>query len=105
MPAIKAALAKADGARIKAQLDAGETFTMKIEDGEKIEFAHDDVKVHTTFDAQLWVFVCQRITLLSYLTPEINEELFVEGIARELVHTVQDTRKSAGLGSIRPHQP
>ena len=94
MPAIKAALEKADGARIKAQLDAGETFTMKIEDTE-IEFAHDDVKVHTTFDPSYGFSFVKELILI--LDTSVNEELFVEGIARELVHTVQDTRKSAGL--------
>ncbi|CAJ2376549.1 MAG: Isoleucine--tRNA ligase [Arenicellales bacterium IbO2] len=94
MPAIKAALAKADGARIKAQLDAGENFAVKI-GGEKIEFAPEDIKVRTTSAPG---YACARDeTLLVALDTEISEELRVEGIARELVRAVQDARKSAGL--------
>ena len=94
MPAIKAALAKADGARIKAQLDAGETFAVEIS-GEKIEFAPEDIKVRTTSAPG---YACARDeTLLAALDTEISEELRVEGIARELVRAVQDARKSAGL--------
>ena len=94
MPAIKAALAKADGARIKAQLDAGETFAVEI-GGEKIEFAPEDIKVRTTSAPG---YACARDeTLLVALDTEISEELRVEGIARELVRAVQDARKSAGL--------
>jgi len=94
MPAIKAALAKADGAQLKAQLDAGGSCRMKI-DGAEIEFARDDIKVQTTSAPG---YACARDEqLLVALDTNINEELRVEGIARELVRTVQDARKSAGL--------
>ncbi|MGR3913306.1 MAG: DUF5915 domain-containing protein, partial [Gammaproteobacteria bacterium] len=94
MPAIKAAFAKADGAQLKAQLDAHETCRIKI-NGAEIEFARDDIKVQTTSAPG---YACARDEqLLVALDIEIDETLRIEGIARELVRAVQDARKSAGL--------
>ncbi len=94
MPAIKAALSKVDGARIAAQVGMRENFTMEIE-GVKVIFEAEDIKVQTTSAEG---YACaQAGQFLLALDTSLNEELVVEGIAREIVRTVQDARKSAGL--------
>ena len=94
MPAIKAALESADGERIAAQVAAGENFCMEIDDRE-VTFEPGDLRVHTTSAEG---YACARAgRLLAALDISLNEDLLVEGIAREIVRSVQDARKSAGL--------
>ncbi len=94
MPAIKAALAEADSAHIAARVAAGEGFSMTIE-GTEVAFEPGDLRVHTTSAEG---YACaQADRLLVALDTSLNEELVVEGIAREIVRTIQDARKSAGL--------
>ncbi|MDA8003148.1 MAG: DUF5915 domain-containing protein, partial [Alphaproteobacteria bacterium] len=98
MPAIKAALAKADGARIKEKLDVSETLTLKIE-GVEIEFAREDIIMRTTSTPNSVYARSENMLAVLHIaeSTDLSEELRVEGIAREFVRTVQDTRKSAGL--------
>ena len=97
MPAIKAALAQvdeADGARIAAQVADRDCFSLVI-DGVEVSFEPGDLRVHTTSAEG---YACaQGGHLLVALDTTLNEALVVEGIAREIVRTVQDARKSAGL--------
>ncbi len=98
MPAIKSALAamndSADGARLAAQVDAGENFSLDI-DGAQVEFEPDDIRITTTAAEG---YTCARAErYLVALDTALNEALVVEGIAREIVRSVQDARKSAGL--------
>ncbi len=94
MPAIKAALALADGARIAERVNAGRNFKLEI-DGVEMAFAPDEVRVQTTSAEG---YACARAErLLVALDTTLNEALVVEGLAREIVRTVQDARKSAGL--------
>ena len=94
MPAIKAALGEADGARIAARVAACENFSLAI-NGVEVTFEPGDLRVHTTSAEG---YACARAErLLVALDTSLNEDLVVEGIAREIVRTVQDARKSAGL--------
>lgn len=98
MPAIQAALAKmdggADGARVAARVAACEHFSLEI-DGVEVEFEPGDLRVRTTSAEG---YACaQAGCLLVALDTSLSEALVVEGIAREIVRTVQDARKSAGL--------
>ena len=97
MPAIKAALANldaADGADLAARVAADEDFSLDI-DGLAVAFEPGDLRVHTTSAEG---YACARAgRLLVALDTTLSEALLVEGIAREIVRTVQDARKSAGL--------
>ena len=97
MPAIQTALAtleKADAADLAARVAAGEHFSLEI-GGVEVEFEPGDLRVHTTSAEG---YACaQAGRLLVALDTSLSEALVVEGIAREIVRTVQDARKSAGL--------
>ncbi len=98
MPAIKAALAKLDGtpecASIAARAAAGDSFSLTIQRVEVV-FQPADINIHT-ISAEGYA-CAQAEHVLVALDTTLNEELIVEGIAREIVRTVQDARKSAAL--------
>lgn len=94
VPAIRTALAQCDGGALVKAHAAGVTFAVDIE-GQNIEFAAEDVLVETESAAG---YACaEESGYLAGLDTTLNEELIVEGVARELVRTVQDARKQAGL--------
>ena len=94
MPAIKQALTQADGAWIAAEIAAGRNFTLKIED-QDIEFEIEDCQVQTT-SAEGYSSAGGDGFMVA-LDTSLNAELVLEGIAREIVRSVQDARKSAQL--------
>ena len=97
MPAIKSALAKLDDtetAKLAAQISGGKKISMKI-DGVKVAFESGDLHIHTT--AAEGYSCAQAGGMLVAIDTALNEELLCEGIAREIVRSVQDARKSAGL--------
>ena len=94
MPAIKAALARADSALIVRQVQAGNNFELEV-DGCVLEFEAEDIQVHTS-SAQGYASSSADGCLVA-LDTSLNHNLVIEGIARELVRSVQDARKSAEL--------
>ena len=94
MPAIKAALASADSAVIARQVQQNRNFGLEI-DGRCIEFEPEDIQVQTT-SAEGYVSSSADGCLVA-LDTSLDHALIIEGLARELVRTVQDARKSAGL--------
>ena len=94
VPAIKAALAQADGAMIAGCVAKGESFSVDIE-GNSIEFGPADVIIQTA-SAEGYASAEEGDFLVA-LETQITPELAVEGTARELVRSVQDARKNAGL--------
>jgi len=94
LPAIRHALADADAAGIASAAAAGEPFTITTADGE-IELTGDDVLVETS-TAQ--GYACEVDGgFLAALDTSLSAELIDEGLAREIVRSVQDARKQAGL--------
>ena len=97
MPAIKAelaALGAAEGAQLAARVDAQESVAMEIS-GVEVVFEPGDIRVRTTAAEG---YACARAEgFLVALDTALDEALVVEGIAREIVRSVQDARKSAGL--------
>ena len=94
VPAIREALARADGRRIASAVAAGEAFEVEV-GAQRIAFDAEDVLVESTSAEG---YACAEeggylVGLDTRLTPELERE----GLARELVRTVQEARKQAGL--------
>ena len=94
IPAIAKALQNADGSEIAGAVARGESFRVKVEDGETV-LSPEDVLIETGSAAG---YACAEDSgYLTALDTTLDEDLLREGIARELIRTVQDARKLAGL--------
>jgi len=94
IPAIRKALDAADGAAIAAAVARGESYVISIPGGE-LSLAADDVLIETSSAAG---YACaEDLGYLAALDTSLNEALIDEGVAREIVRSVQDARKQAGL--------
>lgn len=94
MPAVKSALAAADGSAVRASLlENGET-TIEI-DGEPLKLDLDDVEVAVR--AKEGYAAAGDETAVVVLSTELTPELVDEGIYRELLSRVQALRKELGL--------
>ena len=94
VPAIRDALAAADGGAIAAAVAAGRTFEVEA-GGETVAFEPEDVLVEST--AAEGYACAEEGGYLVGLDTALTEALEREGLARELVRTVQEARKQAGL--------
>jgi isoleucyl-tRNA synthetase len=94
VPAIREALANCDGAALVRAHAAGEPYDVDV-DGRNLAFGAEDVLVET--ESAEGYACAEESGFLVGLDTHLDEELLVEGVARELVRTVQDARKQAGL--------
>jgi isoleucyl-tRNA synthetase len=103
IPAIRKALEENDGPEIAAKKAKGESHTISVPSGKlgiksepvEITLEADDILVETNSAEG---FVCaEDAGFLIELDTTLNDELISEGVARELVRTIQDGRKQAGL--------
>jgi len=94
IPAIRSWLGQADGAAIAAAVARGATQTFVI-GGQELTFEPGDFLVETE-SAQ--GFACaEEGGYMAGLDTTLNDALIREGVARELIRVVQDSRKQAGL--------
>jgi isoleucyl-tRNA synthetase len=94
IPAIRAALARSDGSMIAKLAARGELVQIDV-DGQTIELGPDALLIETTAAEG---FACaEDAGYLVGLDTILTEELVREGLIREIVRTVQDARKQAGL--------
>lgn len=94
MPLAKDAIAALDGAAANDALKAGGTVAISV-GGEDVQLGSDDVEVVL---APLDGYQLEREgTHAVALDLTITDELRREGLAREVVHAVQNARKQAGL--------
>jgi isoleucyl-tRNA synthetase len=94
LPAIRSALEQADGAAIARAAANGESFVIVIPDGE-LTLTAEDVLVETSSAEG---YACAEDSgYLTALDTSLTEDLVKEGYARELVRSIQDARKQAGL--------
>jgi isoleucyl-tRNA synthetase len=94
IPAIRAALAQADAGSIASLAAAGKDFELTVGD-ESIRFEAEDVLVESV--AAEGYACAEEGGYLVGLDTRLDDALRQEGLARELVRTVQDARKQAGL--------
>jgi isoleucyl-tRNA synthetase len=95
-PRMKAAAAAIGGldADALSALRAGETASIEL-DGEAFELAPEDVQIAVESQAEFDVETDG--TFIVWLDTELDDELIAEGVAREVVTTVNGVRKQAGL--------
>ena len=94
VPKIKQALEGADGAAIAGAVARGETFDIEG-DGQTISLGEGDVLVETSSAEG---YACgEEGGYLTALDTALTADLVREGLARELIRTVQEARKQAGL--------
>ena len=94
IPAIRQACADADGAAVAAAVAGGQPFTLSV-GGEEMTFDPEDVLVETA-SAEGYASA-EEEGYLTALDTRLDEALVREGLARELVRTVQEARKQADL--------
>ena len=94
IPALRSALEDADGGAIASAAARGESFEIVV-NGETVSLEGEDVLIETSSAEG---YACaEDAGFLTALDTTLNDELIDEGIARELVRSVQDARKQAGL--------
>jgi isoleucyl-tRNA synthetase len=94
MPAVKAALATADGAEVSRSLEETGTYTVVV-DGEPVELSAADVEVRAEEHEEY--ALAQDGPLAVALDLKVDDELRLEGLARELARAVNDHRRAIGL--------
>ncbi len=94
IPAIREALSAADGAAVAGAVAAGRSFELDV-GGTPITFEPEDVLVET--ESAEGYACAEEGGFLVGLDTRLTPELECEGLARELVRTVQEARKRAGL--------
>ena len=94
IPAVRQALDDADGAAIAGAVSRGESFELQVAD-QALAFDPEDVLIETRSAEG---YACgEDGGFLTALDTTLTDSLKREGFARELVRTVQEARKSAGL--------
>jgi isoleucyl-tRNA synthetase len=94
LPAVKAALAAADGTDVSRALEATGSYTVMIE-GEPVVLGADDLEVRAEEHEEF--ALAQDGPYAVALDLHVDDELRLEGLARELARAVNDHRKASGL--------
>ncbi|MDJ0759335.1 MAG: isoleucine--tRNA ligase [Woeseiaceae bacterium] len=94
IPQIRAALDAADGGAIAGAVARGDRFEISV-GGETLALDGEDVLIETSSAEG---FACgEDAGFLTALDTTLTSDLIDEGLAREVVRSVQDSRKQAGL--------
>ena len=94
VPAIRDALARADAAALAAAVARGASFDLEVGE-ETLRFEPDDILVETS--SAPGYTSAEEGGYLVGLDTRLDDGLVLEGLAREMVRTVQDARKQAGF--------
>ncbi len=90
LPALKTALAQADAGQLLARLNAAGSVEIALSDG-AVSLDSQDLQIR--LQAKPGWAAAQGPHCVVVLATELNEELITEGVARELVHAIQNIRK------------
>jgi isoleucyl-tRNA synthetase len=93
-PVARQALAKLDPAQAAVRLQAGEALDLTL-NGQTVSLTGEDVLVQTESRGGLAVASEKGVTVA--VDPHLTSELVQEGYARDLVRTINNMRKEAGL--------
>ena len=94
IPAIKEALVNSDTAEIASLVAKGRSFEVHC-NNQRLTFEPDDVLIETRSAEG---YSCgEEGGYLTALDTQLNDDLIKEGLARELVRSVQEARKKSGL--------
>jgi len=93
-PKIKQSLTTIDGGKARQELVTAGKFTLAV-DGQTIELTPEEVEIG--LQAHAGFAAAQGPDVLVVLRTEIPESLRLEGLARELVHHIQQRRKEMNL--------
>ena len=93
LPALRKLLAEADGGRLLDELQGKGRIAFSLADG-PVTLDADDIQVR--LQAKPGWAAAQGHAVVVVLATELTEELVREGLARELVRTIQDRRKEMG---------
>jgi len=94
VPAIRAALQDADTKAIAASVARDESVSLAVAD-QTLTFEPEDLLIET--ESAEGYASAEEGGYLAALDVSLTPELIQEGIAREIVRTIQDARKQAGL--------
>ncbi|CAK9037505.1 Isoleucine--tRNA ligase (Isoleucyl-tRNA synthetase) (IleRS) [Durusdinium trenchii] len=93
MPKVKAELNKASGSELLANIRDNGKINLAVE-GQEIELLPEEVEVRIT--AKEGYASANDKGVVVVLATELTPELLAEGVARDLVRAIQDTRKDLG---------
>ncbi|MCA9238202.1 MAG: class I tRNA ligase family protein, partial [Planctomycetales bacterium] len=94
MPKVKGALAKQSGSELLANIRDNGKINLTI-DGQEVELTGEEVEVRITA-REGWTAANDKGVVV-VLATELTEELIAEGLARDLVRAIQESRKNAGF--------
>lgn len=97
LPAVKAALAKADGGKMLAELNSTGKVALSF-DGGSLDLDGEDIQVR--LQAKPGWAAAQGSGCVVILNTEITPELLAEGYAKDLVRLIQDKRKELQLDFV-----
>ena len=95
MPAVKDALAAADASALRRALDERGAVELELADGQRFTVRPDDVEVRAGAHEEL--VLAQDGDVAVALDVALDEELRLEGLARELIRALNEQRKADGL--------
>jgi isoleucyl-tRNA synthetase len=95
MPAVKAALLAADGAEVKRALETAGSYALTLDGSDAVVLTGDDVEVRAAAHQEL--ALAQEGAYAVALDTTLDDDLRLEGLARELVRALNDLRKTQGL--------
>lgn len=91
LPLVKKALSQLDGAAANAQATAKGKLELTLDDGSNVELAADEVQIRLV--AKEGFAAAQGTNCVVAIATELTPELISEGVAREIVRSIQDRRK------------
>jgi isoleucyl-tRNA synthetase len=94
LPAVKAALASADGGDVSRSLEETGSYTLTI-DGEQIVLGAEDLEVRAEEHEEF--ALAQDGPYAVALDLKVDDDLRLEGLAREVARALNDHRKASGL--------